>query len=65
MKSIKTAAGLREAVWDIICDETDGTFTMKFLAQRLPYRDRTRRVVKELCDAGAIVRTGYGKYRIS
>lgn len=62
MYSIKTAAGLREAVWDVICDECQDGITMQFLSKRLPYGARTRRVVKELIDSGALIRIGYGKY---
>jgi hypothetical protein len=62
MKSIKTAAGLREAVWDVICDECPGKFTAKWMQERLPYGARVRRVLGELVDAGAIRRTAWGVY---
>ncbi len=60
---IDTAAGLREAVWDVICDEAGAEFTTKWITERLPYGARVRHVLGELVRSGALVRVGYGKYQ--
>lgn len=61
---IETADGLREAIVDVIEDETDGSFTGKWLQVRLPYGHRVRRILGEFIACGWLERTGYGIYRV-
>lgn len=55
-QSINTLTGLREAVWDIICDEMPGTFPVAWIIERLPYGQRVRNVMDELVREGALQR---------
>lgn len=62
---ITTANGLREAVWDVIHDETNGTFTAKWLGNRLPYDYRLRQILREFVAEGVVIRIDWGIYKIA
>ena len=56
MAGIETVAGLREAIIDVISDETEGTFTMRWLKRRLPYGRRVEYRVNQLIMEGKLER---------
>jgi len=59
---ITSFTGLTEAAWDVICDETTGTFTRKWLCARLPYGKRIENVIDRMAKNGDIRAVSRGVY---